>query len=127
MIYQEAQEGLSCEEQQTYQWNQEYYSFAADMTQEEYVQAMEEKFVQIMESCYADGVILQHPHFAGAYRMGRQWEVEISATQQNADGQSYWVRYAFFIQNGKLLLVGSSHPDELHNDPIAAALRLSCP
>lgn len=127
VIYQEAQEGLSCEAQQTYQWNQEYYSFAADMTQEEYVQAMEDKFVQIMESCYADGAILQHPHFASAYRMGRQWEVEISATQQNADGQSYWVRYAFFIQNGKLLLVGSSHPDELHNDPIAAALRLSCP
>lgn len=89
VIYQEAQEGPSCEAQQAYQWNQEYYSFAVDMTQKEYVQAMEDKFVQIMESCNAGGIILQNPHFAGTYRMGRQWEIEISATQQNANGQGH--------------------------------------
>lgn len=126
-IFRVAQEGLRQEAQQSYQWNQEYYSFAKDMTQEEYVWAMEDKFVQTMETCHAGGVTLQNPHFAGAYRIEWQWEIEISATLQNGNGQSNWVRYAFIIQNGKLRLVGSSHPDRLRDDPIAAALRLSCP
>ena len=127
VIYQEAQEGLRRDAQQAYQSNQEYYSFAANITQEEYVQAMEDKFVQIMESHYADGITIQNPHFAGAYRMGRQWEIEVSATQRNNSGQSHWVRYGFMIQNGKLRITGSSHLDGLQDDSIAAALRLSCP
>ena len=126
-IYQTAQDGLRQEAQQLYQWNQEYYASAADMTQEEYVQTMKDKFAQTLEDCYSNGVSIQNPHFAGAYRIGQQWEVEISATQRNVGGQNYWVRYGFMIQNGKLRITGSSHPDGLQDDPITATLRLSCP
>ena len=60
--------------------------------------------------------------------MERQWEIEISSLiRLESGGESHWVRYEFRVQDGRLRLIGGSRPDELHKDPVEAALRLSRP
>lgn len=127
-IYQAAQENIEQQAHEHYQWNQEYYAFAADMTQEEYVQCMKDKFIQALEACYSDGFTVKNPHFTEGYRYGQQWEIEITVTLQNPTGQSIWTAYSFMVRNGKLRLTSSSHPAEYpDSDPISSALWVSRP
>ena len=129
-IYQAAQENIEQRALEHYQWNQEYYAFAADMTQEEYVQCMKDMFTQALEACYSDGFKVKNPHFTEGYRYGRQWEIEITVTLQNPTGQSTWAAYCFMVQNGKLSLITASHSAEYQDsgsDPILEALFISRP
>lgn len=127
-LFQAAQDGLRREALQSYQWNQEYYAFAADMSLEDYTQTMKDTFAQTLKRYCARGGAVQNPHFTGAYRMERQWEIEISSLiRLESGGESHWVRYEFMVQDRRLRLIGGSRPDELYKDPVAAALRLSRP
>lgn len=128
-IYLEARESLEQQALDHYRWNQEYYAFAADMTQEEYVRNMRHKFIQALETCYSDGVTIQNPHFTGAYRVGQPWVIEISATLRYSTGQSFLITYGFTVQNGKLHSSGGYYPigSESTDDPILKALLLSVP
>lgn len=129
-IYQAAQENIEQQALEYYQWNQEYYAFAADMTQEEYVQCMRDSFTQALEACYSDGFKVKNPHFTEGYRYGRQWEIEITVTLQNPTGQCTWAAYCFMVQNGKLRLITASHSAEYQDagsDPILEAFFISRP
>lgn len=129
-IYQAAQESIEQQAFEHYQWIQEYYAFAAEMTQEEYVNCMKDKFIQALETCYSDGFTVKNPHFTEGYRIGGQWNIEITVTLQYPTGQSTWAAYCFEDQNGKLYLSTSSHPAEYQgsgSDPIGNAFRINCP
>lgn len=129
-IYQAAQESIEQQALEHYQWIQEYYAFAAEMTQEEYVHCMKDKFIHTLETCYSDGFTVKNPHFTEGYRIGGQWNIEITVTLQYPTGQSNRAAYCFGVQNGKLYLSTSSHPAEYQDsgsDPIVNAFRINRP
>lgn len=128
-IYQAAQESIEQQAFENYQWNQEHYAFAADMTQEEYVQNMKDKFIRPLEACCSDGFTIQNPHFTESYRIGGQWNIEISVMLQDPTGQRNPAGYCFMVQNGKLRLASTSHPSEYSadSDPISRAFRITHP
>lgn len=129
-IYQAAQENIEQQALEHFQWNQEYYAFAADMTQEEFVQCMKDKFTQALEACYSDGFKVKNPHFTEGYRIGKKWNIEITVTLQNPTGQSAWASYCFMVRNGKLSLSSASHSAEYQEaggDPILETFRINRP
>lgn len=129
-IYQAAQKNIEQQALEHYQWNQEYYGFAADMTQEEYVQCMKVKFTQALEACYSNGFKVKNPHFTEGYRIEKQWNIEITVTLQNPTGQNTWAAYCFMVRNGKLSLSTASYSAEYQDagsDPILEAFFISRP
>lgn len=108
-------------EEAWYAWYDKYYGYTPDMSEEEYVQKWRAAFVKFMEENH---VLIQRARYSDAYRIGTEWEIEYTVTENvvNMDGSNRFFRVSIVIRDGKLLITSAGVGFDIEDSNIPSFL-----
>lgn len=108
-------------EEAWYAWYDKYYGYTPDMSEEEYVQKWRAAFVKFMEENH---VLIQRARYSDAYRMGTEWAIEYTVTENvvNMDGSNRFFRVSIVIRDGKLLITSAGVGFDIEDSNIPSFL-----
>lgn len=131
-IYEEARPELEAEALEQYQYTQEYYSRAADMTIGEFTDFVQAYYVKKLKNCTEWGFQFQSSGYKSSCRMqgGGYWNIEYGV-QITYEGKTYPAVLIFLIQDGKITAISRGYGDDFaaleESDALLEALAVRYP
>lgn len=98
-LYLEARPALEEQALEGYTYNQEYYSAAKDMSEEEFSSYMRQKQAKSIEEAM-EGASLTKINYRGAHYVEGCWHVEFGLTAETASGESGYLNFYFIMDHG---------------------------